>query len=317
MNEIDIINYLRKIINNSYALNLNDDVFFDNKKSLLASMDTYNEKIHFLNFKNPDLVIKKAIRSSISDIISKGANPKYLLLSFSGPKKSFTKKNLKLMSNSIKKEQKKYGFFLIGGDTTSSLTTSFSICSLSYSKKIVKRNGYIVNDDIYLTGNIGDSSIGLSILKNKIKVDHKSKKYFVDKYYSPNLPFGFHKFLNKFASSSMDVSDGLLLDLKKLVSYNKNGFIIDYNQLPTSSYFNKIFKQRKHLINKHLFKGDDYQILFCSNKKNRKIINKYAKKMNQKITRIGIITVDSSNYLRFNNKIIKIKDYQGYIHNFA
>ena len=117
MNEIDIINYLRKIINNSYALNLNDDVFFDNKKSLLASMDTYNEKIHFLNFKNPDLVIKKAIRSSISDIISKGANPKYLLLSFSGPKKSFTKKNLKLMSNSIKKEQKKYGFFLIGGDT--------------------------------------------------------------------------------------------------------------------------------------------------------------------------------------------------------
>ena len=79
----------------------------------------------------------------------------------------------------------------------------------------------------------------------------------------------------------------------------------------------KIFKQRKHLINKHLFKGDDYQILFFSNKKNRKIINKYAKKMNQKITRIGIITVDSSNYLRFNNKIKKIKDYQGYIHNFA
>ena len=39
--------------------------------------------------------------------------------------------------------------------------------------------------------------------------------------------------------------------------------------------------------------------------------------MNQKITRIGIITDDSSNYLRFNNKIKKIKDYQGYIHNFV
>ena len=39
----------------------------------------------------------------------------------------------------------------------------------SYSKKIIKRNGYIVNDDIYLTGNIGDSSVGLCFLKNKIK----------------------------------------------------------------------------------------------------------------------------------------------------
>ena len=53
MNEIQIINKLRKIIKNPYALKLNDDVFFDKSKSLLASIDTYNEKIHYLNFNHP------------------------------------------------------------------------------------------------------------------------------------------------------------------------------------------------------------------------------------------------------------------------
>ena len=86
MNEIEIIDNLKKIINNPYALNLNDDVFFDKKKLLIASIDTYNENIHYLNFKNPELIIKKAIRSSISEIISKSVDPKYLLISFSGTK---------------------------------------------------------------------------------------------------------------------------------------------------------------------------------------------------------------------------------------
>ena len=76
MNELDIIGKLRKIINNPSALNLNDDVFYDKKNCLLASIDTYNETIHYPNFSNPNLIIKKAIRSSISDIICKGVDPK-------------------------------------------------------------------------------------------------------------------------------------------------------------------------------------------------------------------------------------------------
>ena len=104
MNELEIINYLKKIIKHKGALNLNDDVFFDKKNSLIATIDTFNENIHYLNFKDPYLVTKKVIRSSISDLICKGANPKYLLLSFSGSKKHFKQKNevfnsiLKLLS---------------------------------------------------------------------------------------------------------------------------------------------------------------------------------------------------------------------------
>ena len=85
---------------NKSSLNLNDDVFFDKKKSLVISIDTYNEGVHFLNFKRPDLVIKKILRSSISDLICKGVSPKYYFISGSGNKKTFTEKNLSKISNS-------------------------------------------------------------------------------------------------------------------------------------------------------------------------------------------------------------------------
>ena len=69
MHEFDLIKkYFSKISKrNKAALNLTDDVFFDKKKGLVISVDTYNQGSHFLDFKKPDLVIKKIIRSSISD----------------------------------------------------------------------------------------------------------------------------------------------------------------------------------------------------------------------------------------------------------
>ena len=60
--------------------------------------------------------------------------------------------------------------------------------SLGYSKKIVQRNKCKNGDDIYVTGNIGDSYLGLQILKRNILLKRKSYNYFVKKYYLPDLP---------------------------------------------------------------------------------------------------------------------------------
>ena len=124
---------------NKSALNLNDDVFFDKKKGIVISVDTYNEGIHFLNFDKPNLVIKKIIRSSISDLICKGVEPKFYFISGSGNKKTLSKNNLSKISNSLKQEQNKFGISLCGGDTTFSNKLSFSITSVGYSKNIVFR----------------------------------------------------------------------------------------------------------------------------------------------------------------------------------
>ena len=112
MHEFDIIKkYFSKLSsNNKSSLNLNDDVFFDKSKELVISVDTYIEGTHFINFKDPGLVIKKILRSSISDLICKGVKPKYYFISGSGNKKSFSQKNLKKFLNHLKKNKKNIQF---------------------------------------------------------------------------------------------------------------------------------------------------------------------------------------------------------------
>ena len=175
MDEFDLIkNYFQKLTkNNPAALKLNDDVFFDKKNKLVLSIDTYNEGIHYINFNKPHLIIKKIIRSSISDLICKGVKPKYFLLSGSGNKKHFNKKKLKLISKSLNDEQKKFNIKLSGGDIASSEKSSFTIVSIGFSEKIIKRNNVKNADDIYVSGNLGDSNIRLNILQKKININSK------------------------------------------------------------------------------------------------------------------------------------------------
>ena len=215
MHEFELINnYFSKIAKkNKSALNLNDDVFFDKKRGVVISIDTYNIGTHFFNFKSPDLVIKKILRSSISDLICKGVKPKFYFISGSGNKKTFTKNNLYKISKSLKSEQNKFNIDLCGGDTTFSNKLSFTITSLGYSNKIIYRNKAKLNDDIYVTGNLGDSYLGFKALSNKAKVKNKDKLFFIEKYYKPELPLNLTEYLLKFANSSIDISDGLIDDL--------------------------------------------------------------------------------------------------------
>ena len=180
MHEFEIINkyFFQLVSKNSGSLNLNDDVFFDKSRKLVVSLDTYVEGIHFINFKKPEYVIKKILRSSISDLICKGVKPKYYFISGSGDKNTFSKKNLKKISRSLKQEQNKYSIQLCGGDTVFSKKLSFTITSVGFSNNIIFRNKAKINDDIYVTGNLGDSFIGLKLLKKKINLNNKLSLYF-------------------------------------------------------------------------------------------------------------------------------------------
>jgi len=319
MDEFELIkNYFQKISNNnSSAKKLNEDVFFDKKNKLVVSVDTYNEGVHFPHFKYPDLVIKKIIRSSISDLIAKGVKPKYYFISASGNKNQFTKKNLKMILKSLNQEQKIYSIKLSGGDTTNSNKISFSITSIGFSKNIIERNKAKLNDDIYVTGNIGDSFIGLKIIKNNIKIDSKLKKYFINQYYCPNLPYKINQQLHKFANTSIDISDGLISDMIKLINVQKLSFEININKIPISKNLKLFLKKYNKKINKYLFNGDDYQILFTASVKKRSLIKSIGKKMNQKITLIGKINNGyKKNLIKLDNKSQKLTNFKGYSHKF-
>ena len=319
MDEFELIkNYFQKNSkNNPSAKNLNDDVFFNKNRRLVVSIDTYNEGVHFPDFKYPNLVIKKVIRSSISDLIAKGVKPEYYFISGSGNKSKFSKKNLKMISKSLNQEQKKYDLKLSGGDTTNFNKVSFSITCIGFSKKIVERNKARLNDDIYVTGNLGDSFIGLKSIKNKIKINSKLKKYFVNQFYCPNLPYKIYKEIHKFANTSMDISDGLITDMNKLINKQKLSFEINVNKIPISKNLEFYLKKYKKLKTKYLFNGDDYQILFTASKKKRLLIKSVGKKMNQKFTIIGKINNGyKKNTIKLDNKPLNLSKFKGYSHKF-
>ena len=319
MHEFDLINnYFFKIAKkNKSALNLNDDVFFDKKRGVVISVDTYNIGTHFYDFKSPDLVIKKILRSSISDLICKGVTPKFYFISGSGNKKTFTKNNLYQISESLKLEQNKFKIDLCGGDTTFSSKLSFTITSLGYSNKIIYRNKAKSNDDIYVTGNLGDSYLGLKALSNKVKLKNKDKLFFVDKYYKPELPLNLTKYLLKFANSSIDVSDGLIDDLAKMINRQSLSFHLFENKIPVSNKLSNLIKN--HGLNKInlVSNGDDYQVLFTADIKKARIIQKASKTTGIKITKIGKIVSGKDRSLIFDEKGKQIRaKSKGYIHRF-
>ena len=318
MNEFTLISkYLKKLIkNNPNALNLEDDVFFEKKRQLVVSIDTYNEKIHFPNFLNPDFVAKKILRSSISDLISKGVEPKYFFISASGNHKHFNNKNLKKFTLALNKEQKKFNLKLSGGDTVNSKNLSFSVTTLGFAKNIVKRNNAVINDDIYVVGDLGDSFVGLEIINKKYKVNKILRNYFISKYYCPDLSLKFSKYLHKFANCSMDISDGLISDLTKLINKQKLSYELFLDKVPISKNLSLFLNKFKKKKDKFICNGDDYKILFTAPKSKRKFIKSISVKMNQKVTIIGNINNYKKNKILYENKVKNLRNYRGYSHKF-
>ena len=319
MHEFEIIKkYFSKLsLDNKNSLNLNDDVFFDRSKKLVISVDTYIDKSHFFDFKDPDLVIKKIVRSSISDLICKGVKPKYYFISGSGNKKTFTKLNLSKISQSLKQEQKKFGIHISGGDTVFSNKLSFTIISVGFSSDIIFRNKAKFNDDIYVTGNLGDSFMGLEILKKKFSLKKGLKRYFIKKYYLPELHINLTKKLFNFANTSIDISDGLFADLDKLINKQKLSYKVNVSNIPTSKNLKKIMISKKLQKIDLVSKGDDYQILFTASKKKSRIIKRTFKSLGIKISKIGNISSggQKSQVIDEKGNKIAIKN-KGHFHNF-
>ena len=319
MHEFELIKkYFSKLTNKSKSsLKLNDDVFFDKKKKLVVSVDTYIEGKHFINFKNPELTIKKVIRSSISDLICKGVKPKYYFISASGNNKVFTKNNLLKISKSLKEEQRKYNIKLGGGDTVYSNKLSFTVTSVGFSNKIIYRNRSKIHDDIYVTGNLGDSFLGLLILKKNIKINKKLSSYFVNQYYKPEIKYSLTDYLIKFATSSIDLSDGLVADLEKLTNNQNNSYQIYFDKIPISSNLKLVINLKNLLKKKLISRGDDYQVLFTASRRYRSFIKKISSLKKLKITLIGKIL-----HSKHKSSIIDGKGHQieitnkGYFHTF-
>ena len=299
-----IINKLLKKLNfkKTSTYNFQNDgskIKYPSKKELIVSQDTLVENVHFFKNDTPESIALKSIRTNLSDILSMGGKPLSYTMSIS-INNTIDYYWIKQFTNSLYKEQKKHNFYLLGGDIVNSKTLSITITIFGLVKKgkLILRSGSKNNDDIWVTGEIGNSYIGLQILKNKITIKKKKiKDYFLKHYFFPSPPLVISQKLFKFMNSAIDISDGFIGDLEKLTLNNSKGALIYVKNIPFSKYSKELINNKIIKIENILSGGDDYQLLFTSKKIYRNKISHLSKKFKCKVSLVG--EVNNSKKIEF------------------
>ena len=283
--EFEIVKkYIQPLVgdNDKYAIGLSDDVgIVDN---LIFSTDTIVEGIHFFSNNKPEDIAKKLVRVNVSDLIAKGVRPGFCLLNFSAGS-IINERWIKSFMYSLNEDFKKYKINLVGGDTVQTKSkTVLSLCIFGKNPKsnIKLRSSAIPGDNIYVSGTIGDSALGLMILNNKLKVNKNFKNFLIDRYLIPQPRIELVSIINKRANASIDISDGLIQDLQNLCLSSDVGAEINFSDIPLSSAARSIVNKNSKMIEVILNGGDDYEILFTGPKglqakKNIRMIGKITK----------------------------------------
>jgi thiamine-monophosphate kinase len=254
------------------------------------------ENIHFLKNTNPAHLGWKSLAVNLSDIAAMGAIPKWATLSISLPKINHSW--LKEFSKGFFKCADQFGIDLIGGDTTKGpLTISITIMGEVKKNKSLLRSGAKINDDIWVTGQLGMASMGLASLQGKLKLAPSLKVKCIKALETPSPKVLIGSHLSRYANSCIDISDGLIQDLSHILKASTVGASLLLNEIPCDQFI--------HTSKKYQFAlngGDDYELLFTASKKHRLSIEKIAKKTNTAISVIGVVT---------QNKTLKIMDQKG------
>jgi len=284
--ELDFVNFLKKIktFNNSIIKGIGDDcaiVKFNSKKNYVITSDTSLLGPHFTKDYSPEEIGHKSLATNLSDIASMGCLPLYALYDITVPR--ISESWIKGFFAGTRKLLNKHKVSIIGGDTTKG-PMSISITLIGVQRnKILTRSGAKTGHDIYVTGNIGSARAAL-ILDKKTQ-GHKYFRKFLTKP-TPRVSVGIG--LSEFASSCIDISDGLAKDLKSIAISSNKGFQIDVDSIPTDPKFDTYVKA--HLKEQCILGGgEDYELCFTANRKYFRKIMYLSKKYRVKITKIGVI----------------------------
>lgn len=233
------------------------------KDYLLLTTDMMLEGVHFdLHYITPYQLGFKLISVNISDIYAMGGTPQYALLNIALRKNSETS-FFNMLFKGIKHALSYYKTVLIGGDISAvKKDISLAATIVGSTKKPILRSGAKKGDKIYVTGYLGESACGLEILKKKgvcVKPSNNLlKRHLMPIARNPNI-------IKKIATSMMDISDGLLIDLIRLCDESRVGAKIYEERIPISSQMKKTaLSLGLSPLELAMSGGEDYELLFTA-----------------------------------------------------
>ncbi len=303
------------------SFGLNDDAALYKPapgKEIVITQDAIAERVHFLADDPPELIAKKALRVNLSDLAAKGAQATVFSLSL-GLSDDWNDPWVASFASGLGDDCEAYNVRLTGGDTfRSGGGTVISITALGEidQDSYVSRLSASAGDLVYVTGSIGDAAIGLDVRLGKhAKLSGKYQEYFEKRYLLPEPRCNFAPMISRFASASMDVSDGLIADLKKLCKASDVSASINLSDVPFSESLQRMIDLDPECAERAVTGGDDYELLFCVP---RSIAAEFDTKIGGielPVSRIGIIEPSGLgvNLVDANGQPVKIET-SGYTH---
>ena len=230
----------------------------DSGCELISVIDTLVASVHFPNDINAADLGYRVVAVNLSDIAAMGGRPRWMTLAL-----TMTESNEKWLSEfaeGLHRAAAEHDVSLVGGDTTQGddIVVSVQITGDVAEGAAILRSGAAAGDTIFVTGTVGDAAAGLELLSAG-----KPDEYLSSRFFRPTARVDFGQSLAGRASAAIDISDGLLGDLKKLLSSSGVGAEINLDNLPISDALASSFDrdaQRRFALSG----GDDYELCFTA-----------------------------------------------------
>jgi thiamine-monophosphate kinase len=302
LRERELISSIRKGFSargRNLVLGIGDDaaVVRGAKGLCLLTTDLLIEDVHFITSLHPPHYLgRKSLNVNLSDIAAMGGRPTFALLGLA-LRKGLGRAWVRSFLGGLKAAAGEAGVALIGGDISAAKRTVVSVTIIGEAGSPIRRSGARPGDLIFVSGCLGDAAAGLRLLRRGYRLGKDSQadcllRAFLDPV--PQLALGQALSRLKAASSMIDTSDGLSVDLLHLCEESGTGAEIDLGMLPLSPAIRALEKKPERLT---LHGGEDYQLLFTSSSdKLAKILSLQKKFALHRIGRMtrrkGIFTID-------------------------
>lgn len=229
-------------------------------RQLVLAKDAIVENVHYLSGDPPGTVARKLLRQNLSDLAAMGAEPIGYLTAFGLPA-DLEEGWLEQFVAGLAEDQAEFGLSLIGGDTVSTSGPAFFTLTIVGSVpdgQALRRKGARPGDLIGVSGTLGDGALGLRVLKGTVDAPADAAEWLVHRYRVPQPRLALGQALRGLATACMDVSDGLLGDLRHILDASGVGALVHAEQVPLS----RAAMGERDALRLALTGGDDYELLF-------------------------------------------------------
>ena len=214
-----------------------------------------------------ELVARKALRVNLSDLAAKGAVPRAYLLDLMLPA-SIDEAWIAAFATGLAIDQGEYDVHLAGGDMSSTpgpVAVAVTVFGETPIGRILRRFHARAGDVVYVTGTIGDAALGLGVLRDGpggLQAD--AAAYLLDRYRLPRPRVVLGPRLIGLAHAAIDISDGLVADLRHLCEASRLCATLEAAAVPLSAAAQAALAADARRLGAVLGGGDDYEVLFTA-----------------------------------------------------